>query len=119
MGTGPGTGPPSVLSDPEPSASPWLLLLIFSGQCEGSRRCLWDTGMGEERARKGERLGMGFWSRGAGQTVARDGGGITAKGEQAAIGRREGKADTPSTHSPFSTHPLLCPPSILEPEIVS
>ena len=36
---------------------------------------------------------MGFWSRGAGQTVARDGGGITAKGEQAAIGRREGKAD--------------------------
>lgn len=45
--------------------------------------------------------------------------GRTAKGEQAAIGRREGKADTPSTHSPFSTHPLLCPPSILEPEIVS
>lgn len=73
----------------------------------------------EERARKGERLGMGFWSRGAGQTVASDGGGKTAKGEQAAIGRREGKADTPSTHSPFSTHPLLCLPSILEPEIVS
>lgn len=55
----------------------------------------------EERAGKGKRLGIGSGSRGAGPSVDRDGGGKTAKGDPAAVGRRVGKADTPSTHSPF------------------